>query len=253
MRSFFVIVLVLIATPVMAATLKDSFTAGVVAFNEGRYEEAMNTFAMLVERYGMTSPDVFLNLGASEFMAGRPGLAILHLHKAAKASGTRAAEIALVNLERIRTKLNQDRGAKAGFVFGKVSDAWTAMFSWADARWSIGVFLCVWIVFFSVLGGYRLTSGKLKKAFGYVAVAFVVVVLASATIAYGSYKVSSYRIGVIIRDGAGLYDSIGTVEKSLVLPEGLELRVDDVRGGYVHVHLSSGKEGWVQEDAVGIP
>jgi hypothetical protein len=245
-----------VPSPATPATLKETFDAGVAAFRAGRYDEAAGAFSTLAERYGSTSPDVLANLGASEFLAGRPGRAILHLHRAAAARGTPAADLAAVSLERIRASLNQRQGEgarKGGFVFGRVSDAWTALFSWADPAWAGAAFLAAWAALFLVLAAWRLAAAAARAPLRSVAIALAVAAAASGTLAYGSHRVASYRVGVVLADGAGLYDALGSVEKALSLPEGLEVRVLDVRGGFVHVRLSSGRDGWVPEDALGIP
>ena len=262
MRHGFVTGLVLLACvagtrPAAAATLQETFHQGVEAFQAGRFDEAVELFRTLRERFGVLSPDVLVDLGAAEFQAGRPGAALLHFHEAALAApGTPAGETARVNIERVRAALNQRQGqaARGGFVFGPVSDAWTALFAWADARWALAAFLVLWCGLFVGLSAWRLARpGRGRQVLGGLCVAAAVLATVGGTVAYGSQRVASYRVGVLLGDNTALYDTIDSVEKALVLPEGLEVRVAEVRGGFARVRLSSGREGFIAENAVGIP
>jgi len=250
---------VLLAPPVAtAATLPEMFSAGVAAFQAGRYDEAARDFRDLHERYGADSPDVLVNLGASEFAAGRPGAALVALHKARlSAPGGRVAATASVDLDRIRSALNErqgDRPAKGGFLFAPYHDAWTAMLGWAAPRVALVVFMSAWFVLFVLLGVWRLSApGRRRSLMGGLAIGLAVVVGCSGLVLYGADRVSSYRVGVVMEGGAALYDDVAAVEPALTLPEALETRVVESRGGFVRVRLSSGRQGWVAERTLGIP
>ena len=245
------------ACPAAAATLQETFHQGVEAFQAGRFDEAVDLFRTLHDRFDVRSPDVLVDLGAAEFQAGRPGVALLHFHEAALAApGSPAGETARVNIERVRAALNQRQGqtARGGFVFGPVSDAWTAMYGWAAPRWALATFLVLWCGLFVGLSAWRLARpGRGRQILWGVCVAAAVLAAVSGTVAYGSQRVASYRVGVLLGDNTALYDTLDSVDKALVLPEGLEVRVAEVRGGFARVRLSSGREGYIAEGAVGIP
>lgn len=237
-----------------ADTLADRFRLGVEAFDAGRYDEAVRVFTDLRERYHVASPDLLVNLGAAEFMAGRPGLALLRFHEAIRtAPGSGAADTARVNLGRVRTALNERRGdGGTGYVFGAYHDAWTALFGWMSAREALIAFLVLWSLLFFSLAGRRLIGSRVRVLTG-VAVAALAGTILTGLSAYGASRVASYEIGVVLEDGTPLYDRMDAIEPRMTLPEALEARVVERRGALVRVRLSSGQEGYVPERSFGVP
>ena len=75
----------------------------------------------------------------------------------------------------------------------------------------------------------------------------------AGTVAWGSARVAAYRIGVVVRDEAGLLDDVAATEPALSLPAGLEVRVLESRGGWHHVRLSSGRDGWLSDRVLDVP
>jgi hypothetical protein len=256
--SWLVVALCAIASPATAATIQENFASGVAAFRAGRYDEAARTFGELRDSYGVRSPDLWVDLAAAEYEAGHPGKALLELHRAGRsAPGTHAAEVAAVGIDRIRAALNQREGKASGrstFVFGNPGDTWAALFGWADARVAGMAFLAAWALAFLALAGWRLSRRPgVRRVIGACAVALAAAVVVSGTVAYGSDRAASGRVGVVLADGTALYDGVGQVEKAMTLPEGLEVMVLDVRGGFVRVRLSSGRQGWSPEASIGVP
>lgn len=245
------------AAPGRAETVTGLFGSGVKALEEGKPEEAARVFRDLHERYGITSPDLLQNLAAAEYESGRPGWAVLYLHRAAlTAPGTAAAESAEVALKRVRSALNQAQGRAGGargFVFGPVTDAWTVLFGWADAGVAWFVFLCLWGLGFLCLSAWRLWRGSRGRVAGTAGLACLAASVLTFGVAWGAGRVAAYRVAVVVADEAPLYESIDAVERSMSLPDGAEVRHIESRGGFVRVRLSSGREGWVPEAFIGIP
>lgn len=243
------------AAPLRAETLDDRFRAGVAAFEDGRYDEAARVFRDLRERYQVASPDLLVNLGAAEFMAGRPGVALLRFHEAILAGpASRAADTARVNAERVRTALNERRGqGGTGYVFGPYHDAWTALFGWMPARGALVGFLVSWTLLFLSLAGRRVLGSRPRRVVGGVAIAAAAASVLTGVSAYGAARVASYEVAVVLEDGAPLYDREDSLDPRMALPEALEARVVVRRGALVRVRLSSGQEGWVPERSLGFP
>lgn len=247
-----------VGPPARAETVAERFAAGVAAFHAGSFDEAANAFRDLAGKYQVASPDVQANLGAAEFEHGRPGPAIAALHRAIRLSpDSAAADTARVNLARIRTALSQQAGrptAGTAFVFSAYADTWTALAGWAPPRTALVVFLVAWTVFFAALGTWRLArSIEWRVGLGTAAVVLGLATALTGTVAWGSARVQSYRIGVVVQDAAGLLDDVAATDPSLTLPEGLEVRVLATRGGWNHVRLSSGREGWLSDRVLDVP
>ncbi len=246
------------ALPARAGTVTERFASGVQAFQEGRFDEAALAFRDLADKFRVASPDVQLNLGAAEFEAGRPGPAIAALHRAIRLDPRApSAETARVNLARIRNVLSQQAGrptAGTAFVFGAYADAWTTLAGWASPPVALAVFLLAWTLFFAAMGAWRLVaSGRLRQGLGTAAVVLGIGTAVAGTLAWGSARAQSYRIGVVQVEGAGLLDDVAATEPALSLPEGLEVRVLESRGGWHHVRLSSGRDGWLSQRVLDVP
>lgn len=244
--------------PAAAGTVPERFAEGVAAFRAGRFDDAVEAFRDLAVRYRVDSPDVALNLGAAEFEAGHPGPAIASFHRALRLDPDGpAAETARVNLARARAALSARAGAPgtgSAFVFGAYTDAWTTLAGWASPGVALGIFLAAWTLFFGALAAARLVTGlRARSWLGPAAVALGILTAASGILAWGSARVASYRVGVVQQDGAALLDDVTAAEGSLALPEGLEVRVLESRGGWNRVRLSSGSEGWLPDRALDIP
>jgi len=242
--------------PARATTLPERFEEGVSAFQDGRFDDAAAAFQDLVARFDVQAPEAWLNLGAASFEAGHPGPAILALHRALRLAPDGAtAETARVNLARIRSALHDREGESGtGFVFGAYADAWTALLGWADPIVALGLFLGCWTLFFVALGLWRLgVLPVARRRIGMAVVTLGVLLGATGLAAYGSTRVRHYEIGVVTTDQAPMLDDVASTRASLHLPEGLELRVVDARGAWLHVRLSSGAEGWMARDDVGLP
>ncbi len=250
-----VLAMVMAAASLRAETLEDRFRAGTAAFEAGRYDEAARVFRDLRERYRLASPDLLVNLGAAEFMAGRPGVALLRFHEAILADPeSRAADTARVNADRVRTALNERRGQGAtGYVFGPYHDAWTALFGWMPQRGALVAFLASWTLVFLSLAGRRVLGPRARRVLGGVAIAACAASVLTGVSAHGAARVASYEVAVVLEDGAPLYDRADSIEPRMALPEALEGRVVERRGALVRLRFSSGQEGWVPERSLGFP
>lgn len=256
MCAMLAITAVVTPTDAKAATLAERFESGIAAFQAGRFDEAASVFQTLVERYGVEAPEAWLNLGSAAFEAGRPGPAILALHRAARlAPDSPTGETARVNLARIRSALNELEGpAGTGFVFGPYADAWTALLGWTSPPVALGVFLGCWTLFFVALGLWRLGAWpKARRPLGIAVASLGLALAATAFVAYGSHRVHSYQVTVVVTDQAGLAADATSTRSEMWLPEGLEVRVLANRGAWVQIRLSSGTTGWMARDDLGIP
>ncbi len=239
-----------------AETLQDLFASGVSAFREGRFEEAARVFEQMHGRYEVWSPDLLVNLGAAQFRAGMSGKAIVYLHRAIRvAPDSAAAELAAVNLDRIRASLNQNEdGGGQNFVFGAYHDVWTALFGEWSATPVLLAFIGSWALLFTALGLWRLSRGSSWRGrMAAAAIVLTVLTILAGIAAYGTGRVADYRIAVVTATQAGLYDSVTDLEPAMILPEAVEARVIETRGNFVRVRLASGREGYIQDKVIGIP
>lgn len=253
-RPIIILIFLMTILPASARgeTVQQLFDAGVNEYRQGNFDRAAGIFHDLYDKYDVTSTDVLVNLGAAEFSAGRTGAAMTWLLKAVRtAPDTRAGQTASVNLDRIRTLLNErqnEDGGSSVYVFGRYTDLWIALFSWLPADIAVIVFLCCWALFFIVLALRR----NLGISLPVISVTLVLMMVTAAG-AWASSRIAGYRTGVILRDNTPLTTEITSTEASASLPEGLEFRIMEIRGTWVKIRLSSGLVGWIPEDDAGIP
>jgi len=237
-------------TPLMSQTLEERFEQAVKAFDEGRFGDASKGFIELFEKFKVTNATVLINASASEFMAQRYGKALFYLHLAIMLEPrSQSAEVAKVQMERIRAVLNRDVGPKVGYVFSRYHDAFTALFSWADEGIATNAFAISFLCSFVFLGLFRARIFRVPKA--------VLVVLFSGTlgtgiVAYGAHRVSSYKIGIVIKD-AHFFERVDAIEPKMVVYEASEIRVLGRIGDFLHVRLPSGEEGFLSVQSVAVP
>lgn len=257
MRTGVVFLLAMVlASAARAGTLEDRFREGVEALQGGRPEEAAEAFRELATRYRLEAPEVLLNLAVAEFEAGRPGLAIAHLHQVIRRDPQGPlADTARVNLARARAILSEEAGRSPNaFVFSPYTDAWTLLAGWISPRIALGIFVGLWWAFLLGLAAYRWPgSGAWRRFLAGPLVALGIACLLAGGLAWASDRVSRYTVGVVTEPQTGLLPDPAALEPSLLMPEGLEVRVLEVRGGLARVRLSSGAEGYVPERALAIP
>lgn len=237
---------------VWSKSIDERFAEGVKAFEAGKFEESARIFSELKDKFQIKSPDLLVNLGASEFMRGSTGKAMVCFLMAMKFwPQTRAAQIAALNAQRVRAVLNEKTGGASGFVFGPYHDLGSALFGGVPFRLVFYAFLAFWSFLCIFLGVLRLLARSSAKLWAVVAALVLGTVLTGVS-AYGSYKVSKYEIGVVIVEGTPFFERPEALEARHYLPEALELRVLEGVGPLLKVRLSSGEEGYVHEQALGI-
>lgn len=247
------IMALLLPASVKAETVSQLFDAGVSEYRQGNFDRSAAIFLDLVEKYEVASPDVLANLGSAEFAAGRTGDAMLHLMMAKRLDPDgRAGQTAAVNLDRIRSLLNERQEGKTGsaYVFGGFTDPWMALFSWLPPPVALIAFLASWAVFFVALAFRRLLSPERSRT---VTAMALVLTVATGFCAYATSRISGYRTGVVLAESTPLMTSLASTEPSATLPEGMEFRVIERRGAWVRIRLSSGLTGWIPESEAGIP
>ena len=246
-----VIMAILLPGYARAETVQQLFDAGLNEYRQGNYDRAAGIFQDLYQKYDVSSPDVLVNLGAAEFSAGHTGPAMTWLLKTVRiAPETKAAA---VDLDRIRTLQNEQQNNDGGssiYVFGPYTDGWTALFSWLEPGIAMTIFLVCWALFFLVLAVRRIWEKRLQGAI--IGVALVLTMVTGGG-ALASARIAGYRTGVILNDDTPLTVEIASTEAAAGLPEGLEFRIVEIRGAWVHIRLSSGLTGWIPEDDAGIP
>lgn len=94
---------------VASADDRTAFKEGNEAYKSGKYEEAIKTYATLISKPGVVSPQLYFNLGNAYFKAHKLGYAILYYEKAHRLL-PRDGDISF-NLEFAREAASKETGA----------------------------------------------------------------------------------------------------------------------------------------------
>ena len=225
----------LAAAPPPAPTPAARFQAANQAYLSGDFRAAAQGYQELLAD-GWESPSLHVNLGNARFRMGKRGLAA--------ASYSRAMRLdpgdgdARTNLDLVRS-LNVDQvvGAEARPLAVRALDR-------VPDGLAIGAFALAWLALWGGLAGRRFAPAGARLAAAAFAAALVAVgsgaVLAGKAAARGTPTAVIVASTAPVREGAE-----AALRPQFELHEGTEVRVLEVRAGFVRVRLGNGLEGWV--------
>jgi len=210
------------------------------AFREGDYDVAARHFEKLVEM-GAGSADVWFNLGAAHYRAGRKGRAAWAWENALRVDPT--DEEARASLERLREELPRAEVRVQAPLLDELGarldgDAAAILLL---AGWSLG---CAFLALRRLLSARRGLATALA----------VLALLVAAVGAAGLYLVErNLRAGwAVVLEPVDLraapHDGAEAVR---ALPEGARVRVERQEGGWALLREEAGPGGWVPAEALG--
>ena len=232
------------------AYLDSLWNAGVAAYSDGRWQDASQAWGA-IESVGMTSPELYCNLGDSYFRQSMLAESILYYSRALKLDPSYAD--ARYNLEFARS-LTQDRIDSVPEFFLRT---WMRKLCWmlpSDAwAWiSLGLFAAVLALLLLFLLGRGPGARKLGFFCGLAAL-----ILMIFTLIFASWQKRDYLRAddaVVMRPVVPVKSApSGADTKDLfILHEGTCVEVLDTVGDWCNVKLSDGREGWLKKDGITI-
>lgn len=235
-RALFAAALILFSAA--AASLRaDDFTEGNELFEQGKFGEAKQRYAKLVDA-GQGTANVYYNLGNTEFRLGAPGEAMLGYERALALSPQHPESLANLNLLR---KQSQSKLLPIPWFAGVFHQV-------AVNVWIIAATMCGWLLLFCLA---YLVSSK-RPSNGGAWFLGIVSALVAAVSGVGVWLgVKDQALGIIIAQEAvsrlAPTGSVGEVEK---LPAGSQVRILSVRGAWTYCELPGGVRGWVPNETV---
>lgn len=233
-----------IAGDVAASTAARPFMEGLRRYAEGDYAGAARSFEAAAET-GVRNGKLYYNLGNAHLKNGDVGRAVLWYLRALKKIPD-DPDLAF-NLDYARSLLTDESG-DAGGTLANVLLFWRRMLSRSDIqKAAIGFNLLFWLV---LAASRRLK----KKAMGPVAVMLLAAAaIFTLTAFYGYYEDHYVKNAVILPDSVSVRSGLSDSATELfVLHAGSLVRVDKESGGFVRIHFSTGKIGWLPREAIGI-
>ncbi|SLM30538.1 conserved membrane hypothetical protein [Desulfamplus magnetovallimortis] len=218
------------------------FFEGVDAYKQGRYDDAAEKFSSIA-RSGVDNPYLYYNIGNAFLKAGKTGHAILWYERAKKE-------------EPLDPDLRFNLEYAKGFVKDKLEptgfDISGIFFFWKGYLPAEGLkyFAIILSFGFFVYSTLRTLRGKriLTLAGKFL---FVLWILAGSTVFYDYYSSNAKGQAVIIAPEVSVRSGTSSDATELfVLHAGTRVKVSKIRDGYLKIHFSKDKIGWVSsEDA----
>lgn len=211
---------------------QSDFDRGIAAYSAGRFHESVGHFERALTN-GRPSVGVLYNLGNARFRNGEVGGAIAAWRLAERAAPGRG-EIRR-NLELARRQL----GAGPGLEWTR----WVRRLP--PRRWVIPAAIAAWswaILLLLATGGKDRT-GRLRKWVNRLGIATILLLFGYSVSLAGTRAAPD---AVVV--GQGVAARFGPVDESPVafpLPDGAEVRVDEVRGPWIRIVDSFGHVGWL--------
>jgi tetratricopeptide (TPR) repeat protein len=216
---------------------QSDFDRGITAYSVGRFQESVGLFERALTN-GRPSVGVLYNLGNARFRNGEVGKAIAAWRLAERAAPGRG-EIQR-NLELARRQVGSGSGPD-----------WTP---WVrrlpPRRWAVPAAVAAWSWAILLLIGLGRDdrAGRFRKWMNRLGAVTILLLLGYSV---SMAAVRSAPDAVVV--GTGVAARFGPVDESPVafpLPDGAEVRVDEVRGPWIRIVDSFGHVGWLSDGQV---
>ncbi len=237
MTALLALALLAAQPPAPAPTPATRFQAANQAYLSGDFQAAAQGYLELLAD-GWESPSLHVNLGNARFRMGKRGLAAASYSRALRLDPGDAD--ARTNLDLVRS-LNVDQvvGDEAQPLLIRALDR-------VPDGAAIAAFALAWLVLWGGLAGRRFAPAGAVRGMAAAAFAAALVAVGGGAVLAGKAVARGTPTAFIVASTAPVReDAEAALRPSFVLHEGTEVRVLEVRAGFVRVRLGNGLEGWV--------
>ncbi|TNF32317.1 MAG: hypothetical protein EP329_10610 [Deltaproteobacteria bacterium] len=231
----------------------ERFEAGNRLYLQGHYADAVRVYAALHEEQRIEDPVLYHNLGDACFRSEAYGSAILYYKRGLRLDPPADIADALeANLDAARRTLQtryHATGDKSQFVYAEAGGlVYRATHVLGRTPLAL-LFATLWTVLMALLMLRRLRPSA--RAYGRAAVPVALATVLIGLMFWGQvYTDSTYRVGVVVVDGAKLRDGKDLRAQGKDIPEGMEARIVEQDDGWTRIELNSGRQGWVEDTAI---
>ena len=230
--------------------LDSLWTTGVTAYSDGRWEDADRAWTA-IEGVGMSSPELYCNIGDVRFRQSRLGDAILYYSRALKMDPSFSD--ARHNLEFAKS-LTQDKIDTVPEFFLR---SWMRKLCWTlpSDTWAwLSLVLLAGVLALVLL--FLLARGSAARKWGFFG-GVVVLILLIFTLLFASWQKRDYLRAddaVVMRPVVSVKSAPSQMDTKdlFILHEGTCVQVLDSVGEWCDVRLSDGREGWLKSSEVEI-
>ena len=230
--------------------LDSLWTTGVAAYSDGRWEDADRAWTA-IEGVGMSSPELYCNIGDVRFRQSRLGDAILYYSRALKMDPSFSD--ARHNLEFAKS-LTQDKIDTVPEFFLR---SWMRKLCWtlpSDIWAWLSLVLLAGVLALVLL--FLLARGSAARKWGFFG-GVVVLILLIFTLLFASWQKRDYLRAddaVVMRPVVSVKSAPSQMDTKdlFILHEGTCVQVLDSVGEWCDVRLSDGREGWLKSSEIEI-
>ena len=256
--SLAALILVALAGPVgvaraadteIAASKDATFRRGNDAYFHGRYQEAVDAYEQ-VAALGVSSVDLFYNLGNSYLKAAQLGPAIFNYERALELDPS--ADDVRFNLAVARDaarKKGEDRLAGA-----EAQPFWMRLAGQVTLNWSSWLFLGLYVALFLLLTVLHFVQPGFLRVGMWSGFAFlgIATALAGALLGARLYLADRVEQAIVLPDVVQVKEGPDPNYQSVFgVHAGLRVRVTEKEQDWVRIRLANGLEGWVRERDLG--
>ncbi len=243
----FVLGVGLMEAPAMADGIDEAWKRGNDAYFRGDYPAAIAAFTEL-DRQGIVSADLFVNLGLAYYRQGQLGRSIWAFERAVSIDPD--ADDARFNLAQIR-RLNERRAVDK--IEGAENDPfWIRMVTALPTATETWLFIGLWVALFGVLFWRRTAADDLKAPLGAFAALLGLGAALAGLVLLGRSALDRIPFGIVLPEEVAVKEGADpNYRTSFQIHAGLKVRLLDRDHDWVRIRLPNGLEGWVRDVSVG--
>jgi tetratricopeptide (TPR) repeat protein len=215
-------------------------------YASGNYCEAAQKYEELIES-GLRHAPLFYNMGNACFKCGELGKAIMYYEKAWRVSPRDRDIVENLSFARLRVA----EGEKEMGLLEVIISRTVFMFSMKELilleELTIAILVLSGIMF---LNSRRMSRKKIYRITAYTAGVLLLISLCLLSVRMIDERNTE---GIVILERVDAMSGPGDDNiKVLSIPEGMKVWVDEERGDWYLIHLSTGRGGWVKKPSIGL-
>lgn len=237
----------LASAPARADGIDEAWKRGNDAYFRGDYAAAVAAYSE-IDRQGIVSSDLFVNLGLAHHRQGHLGRAIWAFERAVALEPD--ADDARFNLTQIRRQ--SERRAVDKIEGAQADPLWIALVTALPTSIETWLFLALYLGFFALLFARRRADEDMRAPLWAAAALVGLGAALSGTLLFGRAMLDRIPFAIVLPDEVAVKEGADpNYRTSFQIHAGLKVRLLDRDHEWVRIRLPNGLEGWVRDTAVG--
>ena len=236
----------------LGASQDATFQRGNEAYLKRDYAQAVLSYEQ-VAALGISSEDLYYNLGNAYYKEGALGPAIYNYERALDVDPSSAgADDARFNLEAAREAVR--RRSEDRLVGAEVEPSWVRAVSPYSTSLLSWTFLALYVALFALLLALRFVGPGFVRVSLWVVLAFWIAgtLVAAGLLAGRVYLTTRVERAVVLPDALAVHEGPdANYQTTFTVHAGLLVRITEHDQDWARIRLQNGLEGWVQVSSVG--